>query len=694
MIRRAVLGLGCVVCLCSGSSLAHGDPCWSEDECLFVEYLPDEFDCALAPDYLDPHNDSRYNLALLYDVLTGQSPGEPLVLKEGELLPNEAEYRSAYAACKPVDPPGHYEPFLGEHYCRGNTYSAATAYLKALPEAKIAPDERRQLAQLRNRLLCANVDRQGQPREFQDLGSDLQALPKEGEVDALARYLRMAAEFYWGRYDDVIRDAAPLLDSSNDWVRQTAAIVQARAYMIRAQARWDGYSDRSTIDTADIKRSAGAYSAYVQRYPNGLYRRSAEGQIRRAEYLLGNDPAYRERFMMAWRAAQKAGLPREEFGGLVNEVDMTIPYLAVAIADGKLVGAVTDDVLLFAAGIMAFFRSPDLVRQDDARVLRREIKRHADLLKPIPGLQGYLLTLDASAREDWNGVIDSSRTREKGEAAMVTLSKAVLRAKAFERKKSWDEALTAWKDVIAGSDGHNAWQRWNRRGDVKRAQAGYVRSAMLAGRPEAFLFSGSPIPEDAPVGSYAVRHFLTLEQLRMAAGDARVSSSLRRSAAQTLLLRLALAQQWSSFVTAYGAAAPADRVPFVALETAARTLSDRPEDPKALLNAGYYFVEQVALREALDLCPSETSLDADLGPIPPSTDYPRPITYFMRAIDQHPGGDLEAQLLYHAIKCFSGRWDQACASGDVPKSTREAWFTTLKTRYRQTQWARKTKYWW
>lgn len=671
----------------SGHALACIDPCWQGSNCVSVERVETDLGCGDDYAFLDPENDSRTNLALLYSLLTGQAaePASPTAeLDQADQA--EAEYQEAYSHFRP-DEPAAFSGELDDTQCHGNGYAAATAYLKALAGAKIDDGNARRLAQMRNKMLCATVDFHRRPMDFEKFKQELLDVAGAGDAAAFAAYLGVAVNFYWARYDDALAQIEPLLKSHNDWIHQAGMILKARLYMIRAQGKWDGY-DYKLIDPKDLGLSAETYAAYLRQFPQGLYAKSARGMLRRVRHLSGDDAGYQDAFLKDWRQAQQDKVPLRDFTALIQEADKYIPYLDLSVSEGRLKGGVRDDPLLFAAGVMVYFRSTSDGSDDSERLLRQEIEKHGPMLDGIPGLKSYLLMLDSAAHADWDQVLAGSTASMATEPEALSLAKRLLIATAQERKQNWGEALAAWASIASPANGAVS----------THAQAGYVRTAMEAGRPLALFLPTAPFDTDE-VPAYAIRHFFSVEALRAALEIKDLKPSLRTVATQTLLLRYALDQKWGLFLQEYDRVPAADRAELAPIETAARTLAKHPKDAKALLNAGYFFVDRFQLRDALTLCGVETSLDANLEPILPEVyrdeHYERPIGLFKRALDQHPGGDLEARILFHGIKCFSPAWSHACAeSDDTPSETREQWFDTLKSRFPTTKWAQQTKYWW
>src|SRR5690606_33970666 len=157
----------------------------------------------------------------------------------------------------------------------------------ALDQSSLDENSKRQLAGLRSDLFgvcgpAADDTLQAKISTFVDAAKD------QAEKD-FATYLLGSFYFYASKFDKSIEMVSLLKESKIPWVREASSLVLARSYLVRAQKNWSGYGDRKNIDLADLEKAEAQLSDNLQQFPNGFYRRSAEGLLRRVAWLRGKE---------------------------------------------------------------------------------------------------------------------------------------------------------------------------------------------------------------------------------------------------------------------------------------------------------------------------------------------------------------------------------------------------------------------
>ncbi|HQS70811.1 MULTISPECIES: hypothetical protein [unclassified Novosphingobium] len=147
-----------------------------------------------------------------------------------------------------------------------------------------------------------------------------------------------------------------------------------------------------------------------------------------------------------------------------------------------------------------------------------------------------------------------------------------------------------------------------------------------------------------------------------------------------------------------------DGFPCPALAETATTLARTPADARARLCLGDFYrlngFDDFALYRADG---GEMVLGAGPDGFPGRT-LGRDAIYASIIADKRAAADVRAYALYRAIRCYAPSGYNGCSgpsrtmeeleAAQVPLSTRKAWFTELKTRYPNSQWAKSLRFYW
>jgi hypothetical protein len=118
------------------------------------------------------------------------------------------------------------------------------------------------------------------------------------------------------------------------------------------------------------------------------------------------------------------------------------------------------------------------------------------------------------------------------------------------------------------------------------------------------------------------------------------------------------------------------------LDIAAR-LAKNPRDPLAL----------ISLADFTDEFVYDTILSAKTSQFP-GNEFSNYEAYKIIIADKSAPPEIKAYALYRAIYCYARSGYNHCGGTDEPLSVRTEWFRLLKSRYKDSVWAKKLKYYW
>jgi hypothetical protein len=182
----------------------------------------------------------------------------------------------------------------------------------------------------------------------------------------------------------------------------------------------------------------------------------------------------------------------------------------------------------------------------------------------------------------------------------------------------------------------------------------------------------------------------------------RTRSAFRPALTRVLMQRYLDQGRFTEFLAQYRSLAPGERGPFPAAETAARTLAAHPDDPKGLINMGYFLMRRRDYHnwDPRHADPDSLWLMSHGSREPPNLkppicgedkpdDAPIPYGYFLRAAGRFTEKDRnedEAKALYYLLECTSGSYLGDQCGGKADAAQRLAWRDTLKRKYPRSKW--------
>ncbi len=692
----AVALMGTVAWPCAGPSES---PTWSIAKVDFDPYGSGGF--------LSPANDSRANLLLLLADRQGfavRSPdaqwkGPPLVFTSWRVmkkrlhapLPEGAEYSfSKYdrSRCQTV-PDG------------------AEAFRAALAASRATPDEKAVLTAARDAL-------------DPDCGANKVVVPNVAATSpaggAFATYLQAAAYFYGGQYEVAQRQFETLADAPDPWVRETSRYMVGRTLLNAAIAgsigEWGDIKPPAERHNATTRAAGAAFEAYVKAYPDGKYRSSARGLVRRILWLEDKGDALTASYVPALRDVRNA----PDAADLIGEIDQkaleTYPKLQptspllLAVRDLKRMRPVSEYE----------------VEQGWTRLSAAELTAQAPLFRGQDALYGYLRAAHAfwvarDARAVLALIPDAA-----GQARFTGLefSRQMLRGMALDAVKDRN-ARAFWLSLVPGATG--PYQR----GAVELALA---RHDELAGTPERVFAAGSPVTH--PVMRDLLLEFTAGPDLLRRQATAGITPHERKVALFILLAKQLQRGFYADFARDYALLPPAskDDDTWFGAQYYNTTYNDELGDPplgrfrQPTAAGGCPSIRATATNLAADpkaprprLCLAEflrtqnfDNFDFDgiampegeakasgLGSGPsqfPGKPYVRMATYQAVLADPRATADDKAFALNRMVRCYAPAGYSSCGDAQADKAVRKGWFDRLKRDYPASPWAKDLRYYW
>ncbi|WP_246385365.1 hypothetical protein [Novosphingobium hassiacum] len=654
---------------------------------------------------LSPGNDTRINIILLMRSLKEAATSAPAAKSA-----DEQQYGSTFFSWlglrQALWPQPEAAPAAASSEPSCTPPSDFLAALKT--DTGIPADERADLARLRAAVGC---DR--------PVVWDAKINSAHG-LEFLA-YLKAADAFYAGNWHDADAGFLALRKARNPWVAETARYMPIRIGLRSAVAAMSdeyGNLDRAKVDKDGLAQARDAIADYLKAYPHGLYADSARGLVRRVLWLDGNDaellPIY-ERMLANTPADSEAA------ADLAEEID------------NRALGAGWDDAAenslktIRTGGktplLLAIVDLYDM-RGDakDLKLSQGDLAIQAGQFSSHPELHSYLVALRAlqageSPRTIMKMIPDAARA---GSYTPLAFSRQMLRGKALAKAQDPNEA-GFWSELIKGAD--PLYQRplvelglaikWQRTGQVARAfapnspiQDATTREILLQTVASPAIVRANARDASRSAHERDVARFALIykglthsayrdvvDDLSLVPADARADGWLAPLIQQeTVSLGVFTKGKWS------------DGFECPALRQTAATLARDPHDIHAQLCLGDFW--RLNGFDNFALFAPEKAPDA-LGSGPDGfagKPLARGAIYSAIIADAKAGPEERAYALYRAVMCYAPSGYNGCAgpidtanemeAAQVPKAQRQAWFNQLKTRYPNSVWAKRLRYFW
>jgi hypothetical protein len=674
--------------------------------------------------FLSPGNDSRVNLRLLLadrkalelkpNALTedetsqgyGPVPFAVARLEAEEIEGDESEESGAASMTDLLTKLGLQrdsthaagQAFLqGEgSRCRSNRDDSAADFIGQLVDTPSLSDaERQSLARSRLQLLSACTWDATQQAGL--LPTDVQS----SDGKAFVTYLQAASDFYSGRFNEAENGFASLSDSSQPWLKETAAYMIARTRLNAAQVdAFDEYGGlKGNIDPAPYANVAEAFGQYLAAYPQGHYALSAKGLMRRVHWLSGDTDKLADDYdtQLARTDDEQRTLPVES---LIQETDNKLLMLLSAATPSPLMTA-THDLMLMRPDAQQKLTGEQLQAQ---KAVFAEQPAMFDYLQAV-----FALYLDKQPAQ----ALKSLPTDVPATLDYFAFSQQTLRGLALEANNDLPAAQALWLKLLPLA--RQPLQReqlelalamnYERSGQVAKVfasdspiQSAQVRLILLDKVADAPLLrqlttQGISDAEKAAAQFVLLYKDLLRSQYSAFADDlkalpekpdeARLGTSLGYVYGGGQSLQLF---RWNGDKPESGYACPSVR------EIAARLQAD-DKDPKGLNCLGEFI-----LSNGLDGMPLDRKTKGDhLGGSESGFKgnvFSRHDGYQTVIADTKAARDDKAYALFRAINCYAPSGYNDCGGKDVAQSVRKGWFRQLKTTYGNTSWGKSLQYYW
>ena len=667
-----------------------------------------DFDLVSRP-MLAPGKDTRVNLMWLmrslHPVADDGAAYPPAVMDYSALGHSFLTWRSLRDTYWPhADSDGYVPPPPPCTVPAGADAAFAAALLanKAVPAA-----ERDALTTLRTHVGCK-------------LGDPAAPITSAAGLEFLG-YLRAAAAFYTADWPAAQSGFAALVRARDPWLADVAAYMPIRIALAQAVAgATDKYGDFTAdkVDRAALDRADSAIAAYRARRPAGRYLASAEGLVRRVQWLRGDLSALAHSYEHLL-----ATMPpdREDAADLAQEIDQNL--LGQPGIDAVLRQAADMPLLLAVADLRAMRKAaPDGATTAPPPLTAANLAAQAPAFAQMPDLYGFLVATRAYYSGDAARVL--AMIPDGPPAGPLGFSRQMLRGMALSATGSPEEEAF-WARLIPAV--RPLFQR-------PYAELGLALLWQGQGRIDRIFAAGSPIT-DQPIREILMQTIAPVAILRAQANDAARPAHERDVARFTLLYKSLSRGAYADFgrdLALVPADAKADApmdfsgegqvsvglfthgkwqdgwpCPPIA-QTAAR-LASQPADRSARLCLGEFWrlngFDNFALFQTVDPNDHRKARPATLGNAPdrfPGNPLYRGAIYAGILADPQAAPDERAYALYRAVLCFAPVGNNSCErpSGQPgvdalsdDKAVHRAWFNELKTRYPASRWAKALRYW-
>ncbi len=587
-----------------------------------------------------------------------------------------------------------------------------TDFIEALELSRdLSHAERKLLKEERQKLNPTCIDATA-PKTAARVDSPKPAAKHSKTFNEFMQYLTAAAAFYEGRYDVANSGFTGLVDSRQTWLRETSRYMLARTELNLSQKNaFDeyGFPTPGKADQKALQAAEEKIVLYLRDYPDGRYSSSARGLLRRIYWLSNQQQKLADEY--EWQLnhpdSPQHNLPVD---ALVREAEQKL----LATADPRLIR----NPLLLATLDLSLMRPAGSA--EAKQIAFADLQKQQPLFSDHRELYDYLLAAHRFyMQKDAAGVVKTLPDTIPSKMTYLDFSRLTLRGLALETTKKQLGARRLWLDLLPAS------------GQPLQAETLQLALALnyeQSNELESVFKTDSPIT-DVEIRSILLRNDASPELLRQVIKSKKYSGRERQTAIYTLLYKDLLQGHYRNYIQDYRFL-PKDAAkrkpspdmndgdgPNLALFTwSGKKAEDGYGCPSTLEIAGilakdaedsYGLVCLGDFVNANDLDsdndhgkPQEQRSDpgkAVLGTAKsgfPGEAFSRGEAYKAVIEDENATPDLKAYALYRAIKCYATSGTNHCGGEAVDKPARKSWFQTLKSRYADSVWARKLKYYW
>lgn len=497
------------------------------------------------------------------------------------------------------------------------------------------------------------------------------------------QYLLAAVRLYTQDYAGALELGRSLKDASSPWVAEAGGILAARAALSAAQKAWDGWSDPAgKVDLRMLEESRKEYAEYLQTYPKGRYRTSAEGMQRRLDYFSGDSASLNAALE---RQVEAVRIALEKDTNLVPEFYDALVELRRFFRTGT--GAPYGSPLHM---VKVVFQAPDSL----VRGHLQGLEKAKEAYRIYPGLHPLLRLVLLTRLKEEKTIAKEYGSLKPG-APLLQRAQASLLAQALERQGDTAKARALWRGLAAAMpDADSARYFRHRLGATY-----WTRGEMPA------FFRSEAAKDTAVVKSILYRNHAGPGKMFAPAcikgwmNLPDIHPDVRFVLRERLLGILLDARSYREFSEVLDASPKPSASSFAAVQTAARSLAADSNDAKGLVNVGHFLNVRSALPAVFTgdvgaRTPFPGGWPAD-GVLPISCAMeapavvPQPFDYFTRALRQFGPKDrneVEAKALNFLLHCFKRTGDEGKCGGRAEYRQRQAWFRTLNRKYLDSKW--------
>ena len=308
-----------------------------------------------------------------------------------------------------------------------NTFLNTTSFIAALRDAKIDPDKFSKLAERRIQILGNIIEVCKNPTDT-----------KDSEGLEYARYLNGIESLYCLKYKDASDQFCSLKNSNDSWMAEHAHYMCGRSQLVSSQEKWAGDTlDLKNLHKSLVEKSILAFEDYLKKYPEGRYKKSAQGLKRRAAYFLDDEVGYLTNFLIEFENSinQK---DKESIHRLLDEFDNT---LAHGLFHNKK--NLPTNPLLAAAIILTSARYES--RDEEVNLYKQWVSEHEKDVEKYPGLTKLLRAYTFFAAKNYKELnsIDSN-----GLNFRLKVPIELIKISALEKEEEWEDAIKGRKEMI------------------------------------------------------------------------------------------------------------------------------------------------------------------------------------------------------------------------------------------------------
>jgi hypothetical protein len=634
------------------------------------------YSCGPYPDHirtyysLEPPNDFRTILQQFINPPGPKDKAMDFLSYKNEIteLLNKKEINNTNLNIHELD---YYYRYYYGSACMTNHYSTALSFIKIVAADCLEDEGIKSIVQLRHDILTICSRERGIEKKFKNIIHRIEKLNKKQLCGDYPIYLKAIAHFYNKDYLTAIELFKKLEKSSSSWLSETSNYMVARTYLIYAQKDFDGiYSKQYSVIKKDyLEKARDVYFSYLKKYPNGLYLNSTKNIKRRIFVLAGEngklDQSLKDRFKILTDSSDPAIYNfllefKRFFGGNIH--------------------IEKDSPLLIAYDL--------LDRSGKAIDSLEKLEKHKKKFLKYNGLYTLMRISFLYNNEKFTDIIKELDNFKINGTQISTITGYFL-AKSYIFTGKYPEGRRLLKEIK---------KIFNEETLELQIARSFLDEKNYSGLAE----QNSGV-NDESILIDIFRHVTTDDDLKSIILSSSSSKNARIFASRVLFNRFIFEKRYKEFISLYKKAKKNIDPKYQTIYTAIRLLNKNSDNPKGLLNMGY-FLKVYEIRPAAYFKPSKLFKKNDLiiHPRNITDDINSPFDYFKKVISHYNDSndrDMdEAKALRNAILCFKvnktiGRPYCTWSRGEKGDNQGRIWFLRLHKKYPDSQWAKETKYW-